>query len=159
MHRFTPEDMDAYRAIRLEALEQEPGMFGNTYATEAAYEPQVWRARLENPFVACFGLYCLRNLIGLTSIVSDEDKPEQAYMTQSYIQKPFRGRGLSRMLYEVRFEWARQQGVRRLIIGHRECNIVSKAANQHYGFKFSHRILRQWPDGAREDMLYYTLEL
>jgi GNAT superfamily N-acetyltransferase len=159
IHRFVPEEMAAYRAIRLEALEEEPGMFGNSYATEAAYEDQVWRARLENPFVACFGLYRLKHLIGLTSIVSDEDKPEEAYMTQSYIRKPFRGRGLSRMLYDARFEWARERGIKRLIIGHRESNIISKAANQRYGFKYSHRIARLWPDGGKEDMLYYTLEL
>jgi RimJ/RimL family protein N-acetyltransferase len=158
IRRFLPEDVSAYRAIRLEALQMEPGMFGNSHATESSYEDRVWQARLENPLVACFGLYHAKTLIGLTSIVSDEEKPGEAYMTQSYIRKAYRGRGLSRMLYEARFAWAKEQGIQRFIIGHRESNLVSKAANQRYGFKYTHRVARVWPDGAAEDMLYYMLE-
>ena len=159
IRRFTRDDCERYKTIRLEALSEEPGFFGNSHATEAAYEESVWKDRLENPLVACFGLYADDILIGLTSILCDKAKPEEAYMTQSYIRKEFRGLGLSRMLYEARLSWAREHGVKRLVVGHRESNVTSKAANQRYGFQYSHRVPRLWPDGITEDMLYYVLEL
>lgn len=156
---FLVSEADAYKAIRLEALQTEPGFFGNSYATEQAFEESSWRARLENPLIGTFGLYADDQLIGLTSIVRDKDKPSEAYMTQSYIRKPYRGRGLSRILYNARLTWAKAHGVFHLIIGHRESNITSKRANQHFGFQYSHKVPRHWPDGSNEDMLYYTLDL
>jgi GNAT superfamily N-acetyltransferase len=159
IRQFQPAEAEIYKAIRLEALQNEPGFFGNSHATEEAFEQASWRDRLENPFIGNFGLYADNELIGLTSIVRDKDKPSEAYMTQSYIRKPFRGQGLSRMLYEARLAWAKAHGIFHLIIGHRESNITSKRANQHYGFQYSHKVPRNWPDGTTEDMLYYTLEL
>lgn len=157
--QFRPEDVDLYRSMRLEALHLEPGMFGNSHAVESAFGPEQWLARLTNPFGACFGLYYGDDLIGITGISGEKDKPEEAYMTQSYIRKAHRGKHLSRMLYEARFNWARARGIKRLIIGHRASNITSKAANQRFGFRYIYSQSRQWPDGATEDMLYYELML
>jgi RimJ/RimL family protein N-acetyltransferase len=134
-------------------------MFGNSHATEAAYEDNVWEDRLASSTTACFGLFRHDELIGLTGIVCNPENPAEAYMTQSYIRKEFRGLGLSRLLYEARLAWAGQHGIRRLTVGHRESNLASRAANQHYGFRYSHRLSRLWPDGATEDMIYYSLDL
>jgi GNAT superfamily N-acetyltransferase len=159
IRQFLPEEMKVYRSMRLEALQLEPGLFGNSYALEAGFTDDDWMDRVNNPTRATFGLYCGDELIGITAIVRDKDNPAEAYMTQSYIRKQHRGKGLSHMLYQARLEWARQRGLKQLSIGHRESNQASKAANQHYGFTFSHREAREWPDGSREDMLYYVLEL
>ncbi len=160
IRRFLPHDWEAYKAIRLEALQHEPGVFGNPYAKEAAYEDSVWQERLRNPRVASFGLYSgNETLVGLTSISSTAEQPDEAYLSQSYIRKEFRGQGLSGLLYDVRLAWARAQVVRLLHIGHRRSNEASKRANQRYGFQFSRSEPRIWPDGGREDMLYYTLRL
>lgn len=156
---FLPEEADQYKAIRLEALALEPGNFGNSHAMEAAMTDEEWLERLTSPNMGRFGLYHNGELIGLTAIIQDKDKPEEAYMTQSYIRKEHRGKGLSKMLYEARLNWAKEHGLKYLVIGHRESNISSKAANQKFGFRFTHKELRDWPDGAKEDMYYYTLEL
>jgi GNAT superfamily N-acetyltransferase len=160
IHRFPPEALPAYKAIRLEALQTEPGFFGNSYDFEAALTDAQWAARLSNASGACFGLYHGDELIGLTGIVvSDPGKPREAYMTQSYIRKEHRGLGLSRLLYEARLAWANEYGIIRLVIGHRESNAASKAANQHFGFHYTHSESRNWPDGHTEDMCYYELYL
>jgi RimJ/RimL family protein N-acetyltransferase len=159
IRRFIPQEWEVYKAIRLEALQSEPGMFGNSYTTEAAYEDFIWKDRLANPRVACFGLYEDDQLIGLTSIFSETDQKDDAYMTQSFIRKAYRGHHLSRILYDARLSWAKEQGITQVIVGHRETNLVSKAANQRFGFKYSHRVARLWPDGKEEDMVYYTLLL
>jgi RimJ/RimL family protein N-acetyltransferase len=158
--QFIPEEVQAYKTMRLEALRLEPGMFGNSHAIEAAFADDQWLARVSNPDGACFGLYCGDELIGITGIViSDKERPEEAYMTQSYIRNAHRGKGLSRMLYEARLAWARKQKLKRLVIGHRIGNTASYAANQHYGFRFTHKESRMWPDGKTEDMMYYELSL
>ncbi len=144
----------------LEALREEPGVFANPWAKEAAFEDSFWQERLLNTHVASFGLYSGDGtLVGLTSISSTAEKPDEAYLSQSYIRRELRGQRLSRILYNVRLSWAREHGVRKLLIGHRESNLISKAANQRYGFQYSHKESRMWPDGSNEDMLYYTLEL
>lgn len=156
---FSPTEVAAYKAIRLEALLQEPGVYGNSYAMEAAMPAEDWADRVINPLHGRFGLYHDAELIGLTGIIINKDKRDEAYMTQSYIRKPYRGRGLSKMLYDARLQWARERGVKRLEISHKESNTASKVANQKYGFTYTRRETRNWPDGSTEDNLVYELFL
>lgn len=159
IRQFTIADVDAYKRIRLEALEKEPGMFGNSHAMEAALPQEDWNNRITLPGNARFGLYCKDELVGLTGILCNAEKPTEAYMTQSYIRKAHRGKGLSAMLYDARITWAKENGVKVLTIGHRKSNHASRAANQKYGFVYSHSETRNWPDGATEEMLHYALEI
>jgi GNAT superfamily N-acetyltransferase len=115
-----------------------------------------WLARLTNPESCCFGLYDHDELIGITGIVIEDGK---GYLTQSYIREQHRRRRLSRLLYKTRIDWAKEHGLKRLLAGHRVSNVISKAANQHFGFQFSHTQSRNWPDGGTEDMVYYVLDI
>lgn len=160
IHRFTIKDVAAYKALRLEALQLEPGMFGSSYALELSFTDEQWIARVNNPGGACFGLYCDGEPVGITGIVArDTDAPGDAYMTQSYIRKLHRGQGLSRLFYRARLQWAAEHHIKRLIISHRESNLASKAANQRFGFVYTHREPRTWPDGSTEDNVFYELLL
>jgi RimJ/RimL family protein N-acetyltransferase len=159
IRRFSANEWEQYKAIRLEALSLEPGMFGNSHALEAAFTDQEWQEGLSGEGRYRFGLHAGDELIGLTAFVISQDNLTEAYMTQSYIKKEHRGKGLSRLLYDTRLASARDLGIKRLIIGHRESNIASKAANQRYGFKYTHSESRLWPDGTTEDMCYYELLL
>ncbi len=159
IRQFTMAEVEAYKRIRLEALATEPGMFGNSYAMEAALPQEDWINRISLPGNARFGLYYNNELIGLTAIIINAANPAEAYMTQSYIQKAHRGKGLSAMLYDARIAWARSNGVTVLTISHRKSNLASKAANQHYGFIYHHTESRTWPDGVTEDNICYTLNI
>lgn len=160
IHQFLPEDVEQYKSMRLEALQLERAMFCNSYEYEATFPQEQWIARISNPHGACFGLYYGDELIGITGVVvTDEDRPDEAYMTQSYIRKVYRGKGLSKILYEARLEWAKKRQIKCLKISHRANNLASKAANQHYGFIYTHSEPNTWPDGQTEDMLYYELML
>jgi RimJ/RimL family protein N-acetyltransferase len=159
IQRFTPANVEAYKAIRLEALQTEPGMYGNSYAMEAAFTDEQWMDRIMKPGQARFGLYAGDELIGLTGIIIEDEEKGDAYMTQSYIRQEHRGQKLSRLLYEARMAWARANGIRRLIISHKATNYASKAANQRFGFCYTHSESRTWPDGSTEDNLFYELIL
>lgn len=154
-----PEDVAAYKAIRLEALQTEPGVFCSSYAREAAFDDETWVKRLTNPNAAHFGLYADAELIGITGIIKDTQKEGDAHMVQSYIRKEHRGKQLSRMFYEARLNWAKANNVQRVIVGHRLSNTTSKAANQRYGFVYTDQEMQDWPDGSREEVLNYVLEL
>lgn len=159
IRQFSIADVDAYKRIRLEALATEPGMFGNSYAMEVALPQEDWINRIVQSGHARFGLYCNEELIGLTAIIINAENPTEAYMTQSYIHKAHRGKGLSAMLYDARIAWAKVNGVAILTISHRKSNLASKAANQHYGFIYHHTESRTWPDGVTEDNICYTLNI
>jgi RimJ/RimL family protein N-acetyltransferase len=160
IRRFLPEDLELYKAIRLESLQLEAAMFSSNYAREASFTDQQWLDRINGHNSDCFGLFYGDQLIGVTAIVTDWNDPTLALMTQSYIRQEHRGKGLSRLLYESRLAWvAERPQIMRLRIGHRESNHISKAANQHHGFKYVMREPCDWPDGCREDILYYELVL
>src|SRR5688572_14040110 len=92
VRQLLADDVAMYKAMRLEALKLEPGMFGNSYALESGYSDKQWSERISNPKGAIFGLYHLQELVGITAIIIDKDQAEEGYMTQSYIQTAHRGR-------------------------------------------------------------------
>lgn len=80
IRQFTIADIDAYKRIRLEALEKEPGMFGNSHAMEAAMPHEDWVNRIVQHGHARFGLHFNDELIGLTAIIIDAENPAEAYI-------------------------------------------------------------------------------
>jgi GNAT superfamily N-acetyltransferase len=156
---FLPEEADAYKAMRLEALQTDASMFGSSYARESAFTEEQWLERIINPNAGCMGLYCNDELIGITGVMIDSERPDVAQMTQSYIRKAYRGKGLYEMLYKTRIAWARERKVRCIEVGHRAGNTVVEAACRRFGFKHIRNEARTWPDGLADDILYYELVL
>ncbi|MCJ8209633.1 GNAT family N-acetyltransferase [Mucilaginibacter sp. RS28] len=155
---FTPDELHRYKAIRLEALRLEPGVFGSKYQTESELPDEVWYSRTFNDFVAFWGLFNPDGeLIGTTGIVVNREQPDEATFVGSYIKKEYRGIGLTRLLYRARLEWARQRALKKLLIGHRAGNVASKKAMIAHGFTYTHAEAKHWPDGQSEDMLHYQL--
>jgi len=156
---FFESEVMLYKAMRLEALQMEAAVFGSTYEREVAFNEHQWMERITNKGAGCFGLFCNDELVGITGLHIDGDDHSLAHMTQSYIRKAHRRKHLSRMLYDIRIRWANDHHLKTLRIGHKESNIISKAANQRYGFTYAYREPRIWPDGSKEDILYYELAL
>lgn len=149
-------EADLYRSVRLEAIRAEPALFRCSKPAEADLTDADWQERIKHPR-AVFGLFEGERLIGMTSILLLNE--EEGYLGQSYIRKEHRGKGLSALFYEIRIAWATELGLKRLSISHRDGNLVSKAANQRYGFRYSHRESVNWLDGTTGDSLYYFLDL
>jgi hypothetical protein len=94
---FFPSEAEQYKAIRLEALQLEAGVFGSSYAREAAFSDEEWLARLTSSDSVNMGLYHENELIGITGVVVDREDVTRGIMVQSYIRKPYRGNGLSHL--------------------------------------------------------------
>ncbi|MBC9928841.1 GNAT family N-acetyltransferase [Chitinophaga qingshengii] len=156
IRQLQENELPLYKSMRLEALRLESSMFRRPHAEEAALPDATWLERLTHPG-AVFGLFENDTIIGITGVRLLDG--QVGYLGQSYIRKEYRGRGLSAMLYQARIAWAKKMQLKQLQVGHRENNLVSKAAIQRYGFTYSHREPSNWPDGSTEDVLYYVLDL
>ena len=157
-----PDNWAAVREMRLAALKASPGSFALSHDEVAAWSQDYWRAEIKGDDHQIFGLFDGNQLIGLTAAFTwrGDKTGKTALLAMSYIAPDYRGRGLSRKLYEARLNWiAEQPQFRKVIVGHRASNEVSRRANQRYGFAQTDRITNTWPDGAVEDEVIYELVL
>jgi len=147
--------------VRLRALKSDPSVFGATYEDKTKMADGEWQTILKNQDEAIFGIFNGAALIGLTAISIHRDDPEkkQALLWGSWLELEYRGRGVSKMMYEARLDWAqRHPTCEKIIVGHRDSNLASKFANQKYGFVYtSTEKARRWPDGKVEDLHNYEL--
>lgn len=161
MRRLGPADWEANRAIRLEALAQHPGAYFTSHAEAAARSEAQWRAMVDDPDMAIFGLFDGDTPAGLTAAFIDRKDFTRATagLAMSYIRPAWRGRGLAALFYAARLAWAREQGCARVVVGHRASNEPSRRAMLAAGFVETHRTPYRWPDGAQEDDVEYELRL
>ncbi|MCW3126305.1 MAG: family N-acetyltransferase [Bacteroidetes bacterium] len=157
LRRFTIDDWQAMKAIRLEALEKEPHFFGAKHSTEIVLTDEQWQDRLTDD--AHWGLYDGEECVGLTAIAQAYADPTAGYLIASYIRSDYRRKGLSALYYRTRIDWAKAWGYKYLLISHRNDNDASKAANQKFGFQYTHSESATWPDGSIGDKVYYRLDL
>lgn len=159
LKQFGPEQWKDLKRIRLEALQETPGFFGSNFEREVAYTDEDWIRKTTSPLSAFWGLYDGGTPVGLTGIIRDQHNLEEAWLIASYIKPQYRGKGLSTLFYEARIQWARENGCSCVIVSHRADNEASRAANQHFGFQFTHKESRLWPDGTEADNIFYRLDL
>jgi RimJ/RimL family protein N-acetyltransferase len=150
-------DLQSYREIRLRALQANPEVFCSTYAREAAWTAEQWRERYEDPGCGIFGVYDeTGRLVGMTGVYRSG---ESGILWGSWLEPEARGLGASELMYRARLDWARHQGLRRVLVSHRQSNEASRRANQRHGFVRTGAEPRVWPDGATELEVLYELVL
>lgn len=162
VRQFKESEWQAYKAIRLEALSLHEGVFGSSYADEAAFPDARWRETLARKDQAFFALCVDGHVVGCGGVVTDSGDPtgRTAILVGGYIREDQRGKGLSRALYEARLGWIRESGrFDWAATGHREGNTISRAANRAYGFEPTGRVERSWGDGTRGYLETYRLAL
>jgi GNAT superfamily N-acetyltransferase len=159
---LNPDDWQILKKIRLEALSLEPQAFGSNFEKESSYDENKWREFIGEPLSKDRAIFILingDNVIGLTGIVRSKENLEDAVLIASYIQKQYRGKGLSKILYEARIDWARRNSFSGVIVSHRQSNIASKMANQKFNFQYTGSADKVWIDGKSEKQLFYRLSL
>jgi RimJ/RimL family protein N-acetyltransferase len=157
LRQFEESDWQNYRSIRLEALKTHPTFFSPS-VDEFKLQESDWRNRLINKNNGIFGLYLDAELIGLTGIVRDRVEVDKAHLVMSYVREKYRNKGLSRVLYETRIAWARNQGnIKKLVLDHNENNIPSRRAHQKFGFKLVKEYEEVSPTGELRKVLTWEL--
>jgi RimJ/RimL family protein N-acetyltransferase len=163
IRRAGESDWQELRSVRLKALLTDPSVFCSNHQTESAMSETEWKEWLRGEDKAVFLLYEKDILIGMTGIAVMKSDPSMktAILWGSWLEPQARGKGLSKCMYEKRIEWAKKHpSVERIVVSHRASNLSSKRANQKYGFQFTHVIEDEtWPDGTREDNVFYSLSV
>lgn len=159
-----PPDWELYKEIRLYALQTEPTVFSSNYLKESAYDDDVWQQHLngQGQRRRIFGLFDGSAIIGLTGIVIRDDDPAgcTAHLIMSFIRPAYRGRSLSRLLYQARIDWAvAQPQLQTITVSHRAGNEASRRANQSFGFILTHKDEIKWPDDKIDEQWNYALSL
>jgi ribosomal protein S18 acetylase RimI-like enzyme len=96
-----PNEWQAYRTIRLEALRLEPQAFAATYASSLAKPDEFWFSRLESSAASPLSRLLFARigdrLVGMVGAMAAED-PGVADIISVYVNAGFRGKGLGRAL-------------------------------------------------------------
>jgi RimJ/RimL family protein N-acetyltransferase len=150
------------RDIRLKGLKSDPGVFGSNFQKESAMTESDWRGWLTNSDSGIFGVFSEDDIIGMTGIAIYKDDPsgKTAILWGSWLEPPYRSKGVSQLMYQTRIDWARKHPVcEKIVVSHRASNVASGKANQKHGFVFTHKETKEWPDGQADDHLFYELKL
>ena len=161
IRQLTESDWHLFSQVRLKALQTDPQVFGSNYKYESEFTETDWRSRLQSPEDnAIFMLFDDEKPIGITGvgIFSDDPTRRTAILWGSWLEAEYRGKGVSKLMYETRINWAKAQPtVERIIVSHRASNVASKYANQKHGFRFTRTHEKTWHDGVTEDEVCYEL--
>lgn len=156
------DDWQILRDTRLTALHTDPNVFASNYDIEVQFSEENWKKNLRNPNYGIFAVYDDGKPIALTNISIDKNDTtgKSAFIWGSWIAPEYRGRGLSQLLYDVRFEWAMKHPTcEKLTVSHRDSNVPSRRAIEQHGFVFTRREPRLWNDNITEDEVFYELKI
>jgi RimJ/RimL family protein N-acetyltransferase len=162
IRQLTENDWRPLSEVRLKALRSDPLVFGSNYESESKFTEDEWRRRLQSNDSAIFMVFEDETPIGMTGVsVSREDSTNKtAIFWGSWLEPEYRRRGLSKMMYRARIDWAKAHPtIERIIVSHRASNVASKYANRKHGFVFTQTHEKIWTDGATEDEVCYELKL
>ena len=129
-------DWALYKHMRLEALRLHEDVYGTSFKDMCDRPDAEWESIVSQDNSAFFGLFDGDSIIGIGGIFTHNTEERTGMLIAGYIREEYRERGLSRLLYQARIDWAKQSGLfDRLLIGHREGNEASRRANQAFGFQ------------------------
>ncbi|MCC6236112.1 MAG: GNAT family N-acetyltransferase [Dehalococcoidia bacterium] len=110
---YGPEDWQAYRSIRLAALDDAPHAFSSTLAREQAFAEADWRRRLEGGNLTLVA-HVEGAPVGLAGGLhpgvyggSTEAARAAAHLVQMWVHPSMRGRGVGDALVRGVVDWAR----------------------------------------------------
>lgn len=159
---LTKNDVDAFMAIRLEALKNHPQVYCNSYDKSSTYTQGQWEDYLSGNKKQVFGLYINNQLEGITGVFTSRDDPTQrtANFGMSYIREKHRRKGYAALLYESRINWAKTQPhLEKIEVSHREGNVASQKAMQTHGFICTGTELSEFGDGTKAIEYKYELKI
>jgi RimJ/RimL family protein N-acetyltransferase len=120
-----------YELVR-EGVLGDPGQDGEFESFDQFIDKIYYRCyweRRESQFIAAVD----NNWIGLSSIIVDQDK-KVADCGLTVVKEEFRGNGIASILKEKTIDYAKEQGIKKMITSVHEENHPMLAVNQRFGF-------------------------
>ncbi len=134
VRRLTVDDAEAYRAIRLEALEKHPEAFQATYESSAGLPLEVFAQRIKR--YALFGGFADGELVGFVGFypLRNPRIAHKGLLWGMYVTEAARGTGLAERIIEAVVEHARGQ-VEQILISVITDNERARRFYQRMGFE------------------------
>ncbi len=129
--RAEPSDWEAYRAIRLRSLLEEPNAYASDYQTEARYEPDLWQERLATAFTY-LAFDDDQDLVGIATGLWTRDA--DTYVVGMYVLPQARGRRCAHELLDAIADLAIRRQGKRLLLEVAESNVRAARCYRSYGF-------------------------
>jgi ribosomal protein S18 acetylase RimI-like enzyme len=127
------EDWQEMRDVRLAALREAPRAFGSTYAREAPFTEEQWRARISDRSVTFLAyLPPAAQAAGIAGAYVGEDGIAQ--VVSMWVRPAARGRKVGEALIEATAGWARAGGFEALCLWVTEANDAARRLYERCGF-------------------------
>lgn len=160
VRRLTPDDLEAFQALRLRGLRESPSAFGSTYEEEVDRPLEMVAARLkesdDSAVVGAFGGDGA--LLGMGGVHREGKRKarHRAGIWGMYVVPEARGQGVGRALLQALVEHARGMGgVERLELGVESGNTAARTLYHASGFT----TYGVQPDAYRADGQSWDAEL
>ena len=129
--RAEPADWEDYRAIRLRSLREDPAAYESQYETEAMYEPELWRLRLNagGTFLAFDDDH---GLVGTATGLPTDDG--DTLVVGMYVAPEARGLGCAHQLLDTIADQGIERKDERLVIDVNQSNLRAVRSYRSYGF-------------------------
>jgi GNAT superfamily N-acetyltransferase len=129
-----PDDWEALRDIRLEALRDAPTAFWSTYDQEALRDETHWRDRIDRGgiFLAFIPEVSASGPVGLAGGYRAD--PVTVELVSMYVRPAARGRGVGEALVAIVIDWASKRNAESVHLWVTETNSHAHALYERLGF-------------------------
>lgn len=148
IERITPQNVQAFKAVRLQALQDSPFAFGSTYARESQFSDEEWLRRVENwSGVTGAGFLAIdkNEACGIAGAFLEGKDPIQARLVSMWTAPTHRMRGVGALLVRAAEDWARQAGAAAMVLMVTSHNHFAQPFYQRLGFTFT-GVREPWPN-------------
>ena len=133
VREVSPDDWEVLRDVRLAALREAPYAFGSTYAREAPFTPEQWRARINARSATFFGyLPEISEPAGLAGIYVEDGIPDVVSM---WVRPSARGHRVGEALITAAADWAKAHDHDAVFLWVTESNAPARTLYERCGFK------------------------
>ena len=132
IERLSAGDGERLRAIRLRSLRDAPDSFATTLEEAAGWSPESWNRQLEQH--ATFVASARGADLGLVRGALHHHLPDSGYLISMWVAPEARRQGVGSALVDAVVQWARTQGLIRLLLDVGEKNAPAIALYTRKGF-------------------------
>lgn len=128
-----PDDWEAWRDLRLRALQDSPSAFGSTYEREAAFDETTWRDRLSAREPTSVAVLACRDDVPVGMGAGFGDLPGFVHVVAMWTAPEHRGQGVGAAVLDALAGWAADGGYR-LHLDVNTANLAARALYERRGY-------------------------
>lgn len=127
IRQLAPDDLEAFRQLRLEALRLHPDAYSSTYEDWVQLSDDEWREKMQVPLFAAFDG---DTPVGVTGLWPQNGMrtAHRALVVMVYVQSAMRGKSVAQLLFKAVEDYARGNNITQL-----ELNVL---ADNQAAYKF-----------------------